>query len=397
MNLRLTILLIIMLFIMDNSVFAQKENIYDYNENILRFNKEIEELIANGEKVDIIHIGDSHVQSGYMTQAIREAFQNKYGNAGRGWESFHRLYRSNSHDDIVIRASQKSYFVGHTIARHNMEYPISMSGIEIYAPKNANISIDIDSKVYDFDNISIIRSRNSASLIAKNTSVSRLSQNKNDFWVMDTFSFDRERNSVSFDIDNKSNNTDRIYSGMYMYKSSPGVVVNCIGVNGATFSDYDSDEYVNSLSFFSPKMIIISLGTNDTYTKKFDKAQAIYNINSLISKISKKYPDALLVLTTPPPSYIKSFSIAKTKKRRKRIVKNYITNNNTVVLVNYMKDLAKTNKNLVVIDLFNALGGNENATNMKKNGMLSRDNIHYSVSAYQEHGNIIANLLLNKK
>ncbi len=54
---------------------------------------------GNGS-VNILHIGDSHIQAGFLTGTLRRAFQEEYGNAGRGLVFPYRLARTNGHLDV---------------------------------------------------------------------------------------------------------------------------------------------------------------------------------------------------------------------------------------------------------------------------------------------------------
>ena len=61
------------------------ENTIQYTENIQSF---VEKLRArqNGETntINIVQIGDSHIQADWFGERIRELLQIKFGNAGRG-------------------------------------------------------------------------------------------------------------------------------------------------------------------------------------------------------------------------------------------------------------------------------------------------------------------------
>ncbi|WP_025836809.1 hypothetical protein [Porphyromonas cangingivalis] len=54
-----------------------------------------EGLKSGNSVVEVIHLGDSHTQSGYLTQVIRERLQAKYGDAGRGWLTPYKMARTN--------------------------------------------------------------------------------------------------------------------------------------------------------------------------------------------------------------------------------------------------------------------------------------------------------------
>ena len=54
--------------------------------------------------VRILHIGDSHIQAEFVTNALRAMLQEVYGNAGRGLVSPLRLAGTNQPVDYVITA-----------------------------------------------------------------------------------------------------------------------------------------------------------------------------------------------------------------------------------------------------------------------------------------------------
>lgn len=72
------------------------ENIFK-NQELLNsvFNK-LYNLEKNKEgKVNIVHIGDSHIQADFFTNAIREVMQNQFGNGGFGFTFPYSLVRTN--------------------------------------------------------------------------------------------------------------------------------------------------------------------------------------------------------------------------------------------------------------------------------------------------------------
>ena len=77
-----------------------------------------------------------------------------------------------------------------------------------------------------------------------------------------------------------------------------------IGVNGAMYAHYDSSVYfVDQLISLHPDLVIISLGTNEAYTKYFTELEFEENMDMLVSKIRTAMPDANFLLTTPPDGY----------------------------------------------------------------------------------------------
>lgn len=62
-------------------------------------------------KINIVHIGDSHIQAGIMTAAIRENLQSFFGNGGRGFVFPHNLAKTNGDSDFKFTSNVawKSY------------------------------------------------------------------------------------------------------------------------------------------------------------------------------------------------------------------------------------------------------------------------------------------------
>lgn len=367
------------------SLFGQK-NVYDFGNNISSIDNIIKEEISKNTKVDIVHIGDSHVQSGFFSDVIRQAVQKKYGTAGRGLVCMHNLYRSNDASDIVTKTISGN-FIGYTVSRQNLKNPVSLSAIELNAVPNTQVSISIKSRNTSFKNIVVIRSKNSSELICANTKSFKPSNDMFDYWVKDTIVLEEKTNIAQLN----SNNTfsDRNYAGLYLYNNDRGVVFNSIGVNGATFDHFNSRDYFGELSKLSPKVIIISLGTNDGYTTKFDVFRFRNNLEMFAQNIEKVFPNVPVVFTTPPPSCIKQYY--KTKRKRRRKIR-YANNPNIKIVSSEIVECAKKH-GFAVIDLYSILDGEKGIPSLISTRKLGKDRVHYTIDGYNEHGRIVAKSL----
>lgn len=367
------------------SLFGQK-NVYDFGNNISSIDNIIKEEISKNTKVDIVHIGDSHVQSGFFSDVIRQAVQKKYGTAGRGLVCMHNIYRSNDASDIVTKTISGN-FIGYTVSRQNLKNPVSLSAIELNAVPNTQVSISIKSRNTSFKNIVVIRSKNSSELICANTKSFKPSNDMFDYWVKDTIVLEEKTNIAQLN----SNNTfsDRNYAGLYLYNNDRGVVFNSIGVNGATFDHFNSRDYFGELSKLSPKVIIISLGTNDGYTTKFDVFRFRNNLEMFAQNIEKVFPNVPVVFTTPPPSCIKQYY--KTKRKRRRKIR-YANNPNIKIVSSEIVECAKKH-GFAVIDLYSILDGEKGIPSLISTRKLGKDRVHYTIDGYNEHGRIVAKSL----
>ena len=117
-------------------------------------------------------------------------------------------------------------------------------------------------------------------------------------------------------------------------------------------------------------MIILSLGTNESFQVDFDTLNFRLTIDSLVQKIKKTNPNTSILLTTPACSF-------KNKKK----------NNNLNLVTKTIIDYA-TKNDLPYWNLFDITGGENSAINWKKNLLLSNDGVHYTKNGYILQGNL---------
>lgn len=60
-----------------------------------------------------------------------------------------------------------------------------------------------------------------------------------------------------------------IYYGFSLTNGNPGVLYHSVGVNGAMYVNYTDEAYVRQLALLKPSLLIISLGTNETFGRRF--------------------------------------------------------------------------------------------------------------------------------
>lgn len=75
-------------------------------ENAQHLNPFIQQLKENKKVTNILFLGDSHIQSGWITGYLRKNFQAQYGNAGRGLVFPYTLANSNGPDDFQAYSNQ---------------------------------------------------------------------------------------------------------------------------------------------------------------------------------------------------------------------------------------------------------------------------------------------------
>lgn len=120
------------------------ENTVQNSNGITNFLTKLSELQKTKiGKINIVHIGDSHIQADLMTDKTRKLFQLNFGNAGRGLVFPHSLAHTNGSWDI--RFSSKQNWDSYRNIYPVTQYKVGLSGIALVA-KSKEFDIELSSK-----------------------------------------------------------------------------------------------------------------------------------------------------------------------------------------------------------------------------------------------------------
>lgn len=72
------------------------------------------------------------------------------------------------------------------------------------------------------------------------------------------------------------------------------------GKIGAAFYTYiESSSMMNEIYEASPEILIVHLGTNDSYTKRFDRRRFLDNVTVFYNDVASRFPECRIVFVTP--------------------------------------------------------------------------------------------------
>ncbi len=345
--------------------------------------KELENRI--NRKVNIVHIGDSHVQADVLSNKIRELFQKdeRFANGGRGflfpytvaqtnnpvnyyvtytgyWQGLKSVSRNVETKWGLAAISSQTFDVNASITINpnvgNTNYTISRIKIfyPVFDPSSFNVSLEIDPK----ELLSIYRSRNG--------------------YI--EYKFKNPQSEVKI-IFNKTSALQNhfLLQGISLENDEAGVLYHAIGINGATVPTYfrcqDFDSHLNVLK---PDLVIISLGANDTHVHRFNAEEYKDNLQYLIYEIRKASPQASILLTTPADSYL---------WRRKPNPNNEKARQEILALAEEM--------NLAVWDFYEIMGGFKSIDKWVANHLAAKDKLHFSSKGYLLQGELLFEALNN--
>jgi lysophospholipase L1-like esterase len=377
----------------------------DPHHSLDAFFSELDQLGSGADTVvSIVHIGDSHIQAGYLSGRAMRLMHQQYGNAGRGWVSPLRITKTNEPADYFISTVVKEWTVGRCI-QSVPKTPIGLGGIGIHTVSpfvNFDLSVTpVNGAGYAFNRVVLYRGERSMPMLPSGSfkdsmAVFRSHTPPAPGVATDTFYLDCLADSLQLQTTRRKEGTDsllpatafdNLYYGFNLTNGSRGILYHSIGINGAMFVNYTDDSYVKKLALLNPSLLIISLGTNETFGRRFSTAELSGQVAAFVSLVRKYMPQAAILLTTPPECYKR---VWVNKKR------TYIRNENTERAAKAIAAVAEA-EGIACWDMFAATGGKGSFKNWFNGKWMGRDRIHFTKDGYAEQGTLLFKALMNLK
>jgi lysophospholipase L1-like esterase len=342
-------------------------------------------------RVDIVHIGDSHIQADHFSGIIRQKLQTRFGNAGRGLVFPYRVAKSN--EPVSYKTSTNVIWESKRNVFYEKPLPIGVSGFTIETTDSlAEINLTVKDQPglgYGFTKFTLFQEKGLRNYDI--TVCDEYNCERGRFKSIDT-SINSFISEVRFDkpmhqiiLRNKSTDTlhqkaTRVY-GMLLENDSAGVLYNMIGVNGAEYQHYSKSKYfIQQLSYLNADLVILSMGTNEGFSAGFDKVVFYHHIDTLVTSIKRACPNATLLLTTPGDSF---------RRSKKGKVKNPDMQEARATIINYCLQ-----HNLPYWDLYEIMGGYGSMTKWFVAKLSAKDKVHFSGKGYQIQGNLFYQALM---
>ena len=336
-------------------------------------------------RVNVVHIGDSHIQADFFSGKIRQNIQHHFGNAGRGFVFPYRVAKTNEPSSYktssnVVWESKRNVFP-------EKPMPIGIGGITIETPDtSAEIKLVVNNQPgldYGFNKLTLFHQKGNDNydfVVCDETQcrkgfISSTSQSTNPF--VSVQKFDHPMHEITLSCSSRDTSLSgcaQIY-GMLLENDSAGVLYNTIGVNGAEYRYYNISEYfMQQLSYLSPDLVIISMGTNEGFHAGFDSTLFYAQVDTFVSAILKSNPGVNLLLTTPGDSFRKTRR-GKIKNPDMKVARNTI--------VRYCR-----NNHLAYWDLYEIMGGLGSMNKWYSSKLTAKDKLHFSRKGYEIQGDL---------
>ena len=350
----------------------------------------------------VVQLGDSHIQAGYLPGRIMRLLHADFGNAGRGWLSPLKLSKTNEPADYFITSNISEWTAGRCI-QNNKKCQIGIGGMAIQAAPTPRINLNLiitpnNGAGYGFNQAVFYRDAAAMpmkpveqqwGLVDWQTSDSILIGGV----VADTFRMQAPIDTLrltsmrkkpgSIESAPASAFTNRYY-GFNLTNGDPGILYHAVGINGAMYENYTDSLYLQQLALLSPDLLILSLGTNETFGRRFRGEEFEAQVRALLQMIRRYLPETALLLTTPPECYKR---VTVDKKR------TYVRNQHTQTAAQVITAVADELQ-LPCWDLFATGGGKGSCATWHQQGLMGRDRIHFNQNGYLEQGTLFYRALM---
>ncbi|MEN9399434.1 MAG: hypothetical protein RL632_535 [Bacteroidota bacterium] len=325
------------------------------------------------QKVRIVHIGDSHIQPDNLSGIARKKFQATYGNGGRGLVFPYSLAKTNGPKDFI--ATSSTVWTNSWIINYPHKFAIGMPGIGIKSTTESGaftLELRKDSIINPYSRGFLLYSLQDPKkgTVTVNKSITKTTTQVH----FDTLTFNSAMPQSKLDV--SFSGTAMTLHGVYVENDQAGVVYNAAGVAGARYRDFlRNDFFIEQLPLFTPDLVIISLGTNESYDPLFTEASFRQIVDSMFTMIEERIPNTSVLIALPSENYRVKNGVATVNQR-------------IPIITNILREQSQKH-GFAVWDLFEAMGGEGSMLEWKKAGLVNEDHIHYLKKGYNLQGELL--------
>jgi len=338
-----------------------------------RFFDSMDSLIMKGKgTINIVQIGDSHIQAGFIPEQMRKDFSTflSSGCGARGLIFPYRIAKTNNPADYSVKYSGKWDHCRNVELSKSCN--LGLMGIMVQTRDTvAEITFHFKENCTfrDFNFIRIFHDPMDTSFHIDFPGLAGLyhpvfpRQNGYTDFRFNSFFCDSLRIRIV-----KKDTAKKYFTlyGIDFENGDPGIVYSASGINGAEVTSFlRCDLMKDQLKMLRPDWIILSLGTNDAYPVHFDKEEFINNYILLIKKIREQNSAIPILLTSPGDSYRKHrYDNPNMEKAREAIL-----------------EVAKRT-DCAVWDFYSLMGGPKSIMHWYKAGLVAKDKLHFDKQGY---------------
>ena len=334
------------------------------------FNKKLEKLVTTGEgRINVVHIGGSHVQAGSFSGQMRNRLLQLDGdmNAGWGYMFPYRISRTNSPFGYYIRYNGRWSSTRNVERKKSGMLGVGGMSVSTSSPKaELTILLEEENELdYSFNKFRVYyQNKANNYTLAVDSSLLVKATRTADYIDFELNEF-VDSLKITVEKKYKSKGSFTLF-GITTETAPNGIMYHSIGVNGAHVPAFLRCQlFEEQLAELKPDLVILGLGINDAYGRRFSTSKFENNYGQLISKIRKASPNTAIVFTTNNDSYL---------------YRRYVNQNGEKVKNSMFKMAKKYDAG--VWDMYSVMGGLNSIVLWQKNNLAQRDRIHFTREGY---------------
>jgi len=409
------------------------------NDRVLQpFFTKLDSLIKGSkDQLTVVHIGDSHMQGPYFPQYVRTGLQELGGNAGRGFVFPYRVAGTNG--GIEVKFKSGADWKSRRNVKSDGSDNVGISGINLETTDSdflleMNIDEDLtDTRLLkilsphpDLFKLSLANKKDiiKSSVRFKNYTVksgeylgkiaSKFGTSVSAIKKLNGFKSDALNAGQSIKVPvkqgGKKGSDDIVFSdlkklvsgkyhlpagnhqvyirpakeadkyvldGLVLSNNNNGIIYHAIGVNGTKFSDYNKfPRFFDQLAQLEPDLIIISLGTNESFYTNYTEEGLKTDMDEFNRKLLARGITGSILLTSPPPS-----------------MKNKLIVNSLATAFSYEMGVFANLNSWAFYDLHSVSRTSAAMEDWYKAGLTARDKIHFIESGYKLQAQLLIEAL----
>lgn len=337
-------------------------------------------------QVSVFHLGDSHLQAGFLGGTIMRSFQKDFGNAGRGLITPLKLAKTNEPFDYDILSANK--WISSRCVAVRQKFPAGIGGIALRTtsdPYGLKILCRPQAGFnYAFNKLRIFHGPNPKQAFRLLVDNNKITSYHKTTPFLTELTFAHSSDKMVIECKGGGVPSTSIY-GFSLENGRSGVLYHAVGLNGAQFVHYKRiDQFGDRIRSLNPQLIILSLGTNEAFRESITEAELMREIESMVGPIRKQNPQAAILMTTPAECQYRVPVNGAVK---------YVPNPNMRIIRNAIVKYALSH-NYPYWDLYRISGGDGSSENWVNSKMLARDRVHFEVAGYRVQGNLFYQALM---
>lgn len=350
--------------------------------------KKLAKHLATGtNRINVLHIGGSHVQAGYLSGRLRDNVSNMHDSTGtfcvkaadRGFIFPFEAVGTNA---------PKNYSISHTgkwrASKCISDTPDAELGIcgiaAITNDHSATLTLYLPDETYSFNQLRVLGYSDRDDcfpiiIMEADTIFPAI----NDHATGYLFHLPSSVTCCTVSFCNVDDSCAFVLRGLMPKSDRNGITYTESGVNGAAVTSWLICKALKEeLKLLPPDLIVFGIGINDAATTfdNFNPDTFKDNYRELINEIKQVMPSAALL-------FITNNDCNQSVRIRK-------PNLNTARVAQAFKELAQE-YNGAVFDLYQTMGGQGSAANWVHHKLMQRDRVHFTSTGYQLVGDLIYN------